>query len=192
MYSRRRRRRPITYIPRNIGSNWSHETTNIAVQLTENRDDSFIFPVDSETHVVGSVVIPSISAQGLRYIKNIRIKLTSYGHVNEVTALLIYCPSAINPQSIGQQDQMSLYEPNQNLILHTCHPINCYYIRNGQGAITGKQPLASTTQIAYSKATWKLASDDSIRIVFSSIGGCWSSDTHPLIFVGTVDYWVRF
>jgi len=192
MYSRRRRRRAITYIPRSIGSTWSHETTNIALQLTENRETSFIFPVDSETHLVGSVVVPSIPAQGLRYIKNIRMKLAAYGCNNAMTALLIYCPAAINPQSIGQQDQSSLYEPNQNLILHTVHPINSYALRNQQGEIIGKQPMASQIQIAYSRATWKLASDDSIRIVISCIGGNWSNANHPLLFVGSVDYWIRF
>ena len=70
----------------------------------------------------GFVLVPSADLQGTRKVKNMTISLSSTGNSTPILCTVVYVPQGTTPSSINHSATtssagVSLYEPNQNVIM---------------------------------------------------------------------------
>lgn len=108
---------------------YSNETSNFAVNI----------PIKADNYLGGQILlIDKTMTQGMRKAKNFTLTLTCITDI-PIQFALVYVPEGTQPTqlNIGVADNyISLYEPNQNVILSGILPVNSGY------PITKFTPLA--------------------------------------------------
>lgn len=164
-----------SYVPRAI-KRYSNETTNFFKT----------FSVSSATIAQNSdVVIPVSSAQGVRKVKNFTLTLTGtpFTLADDASAInipliwaLVYVPEGTSPSNLNigsSSGAVSLYEPNQNVIMCGQWP-----------------PTLTTPYTVRSSLARNLNSGDSIYLVYANMSQ-YSQDMKKAIGV-TLNYAIAY
>lgn len=106
---RRYRRRYSRYRPLKT-IKYSNETSVFTLQPRQ----------DDTTVTTPTTVIASISAQGIRKVKNFTLTFSQPNLAQKFQWALVYVPEGTQPQALAQSSRdtvASMYEPNQNVIM---------------------------------------------------------------------------
>ena len=176
MYSRK------GFKPRYKKIRYSNETTsiNISSSLTENTTPTL--PV-YEGNKKGAILVSAASVQGTRKVKNMTLSLSTIGNQVPLLCTVVYVPQGTDPsdvQAASSSDRagMSLYEPNQNVIMQfVINPV----FTTGQG---------SETQVYRTRLARNLDSGDSIMLLFAPAYSLGTAQTVKV--VGTFNYAISY
>ena len=138
----------------------------------------------------GIVIVAPTNILGNRKVKNFTIKCICKNNDIPIMGALLYVPEGTEPSSVqAAGNNISIYEPNQNVISTFIIPPTCE--RNADGEITvvyGNIPQVTTS----SRLARNLSSGDRIVLVFATVAGTKITDGHDIMMSGTVNFAIKY